>query len=225
MAFNKAKALQEAEKLVAQGKIPLAITQYLEIIENDPADLILLNTVGDLYVREKNPGEALRYFGSLADSYTQEGFTVKAIAIYKKISKVDPASIEPVLKLAELYMVQGLSREAREQYTQALSFYRKKKQTDKILEILRKIVQVDPENPTNRTRLAEFCEQAGRKPEAAQVYLEAAQIALRQGDSAAVEHAVKKASDLDPNNPQIRLLKARVALATQRPNDVEKILG
>src|SRR5713101_1830068 len=116
MAFNKAKALQEAEKLVSQGKIPLAIRQYLRILENEPSELIILNTVGDLYVRERNLPEALKYFNRLADSYVQEGFTVKAIAIHKKISKLDSGSVGPLLKLAELYTQQGLSREAREQY-------------------------------------------------------------------------------------------------------------
>src|SRR5712664_1277633 len=116
MAFNKARALQEAQKLVSQGKVPLAIRQYLEIIENEPSDLILLNTVGDLCIREKNLSEALNYFNRLADAYVREGFTLKAIAIHKKISKLASGAVEPLLKLAELYTQQGLTREAREQY-------------------------------------------------------------------------------------------------------------
>ena len=84
MAFDKAKALQEAHKLVAQGKIARAIKQYELIIEKDPGDLLLLNLIGDLYAQENNTGEALKYFYSLADAYTREGYKVKAIAIYKK---------------------------------------------------------------------------------------------------------------------------------------------
>jgi len=225
MAFNKAKALQEAEKLVAQGKLGLAIQQYEHILENDPADLVLLNSIGDLYVRDKNIPEALERFNQVADSYVREGFTVKAIAIYKKIAKLDSNDVRPLLKLAELYTVQGLGREAREQYTQALEFYRKRKQDDKVLEVLRKIVQADPENAVNRARLAEFCEQTGRKAEAAKAYLDSAQLALRHGEAAGVELALKKATALDPKNPQIRLFKARVALATQRPEEVEKIVS
>ena len=54
MAFNKAKALQEAEKLVIQGKISQAIKRYFDILDRDPSDLILLNTIGDLYIRDRN---------------------------------------------------------------------------------------------------------------------------------------------------------------------------
>ena len=102
MAFQKAKALQEAEKSVAQGKIAQAIRQYQVILDNDPSDASLLNTVGDLYIRDRNITEGLRQFHRLAEAYVREGFNVKAIAIYRKISKVDPNSIETLLKLADL---------------------------------------------------------------------------------------------------------------------------
>ncbi len=224
MAFNKAKAVQEAEKLAAQGKVSQAIKEYLKIIEKDSTSVDLLNTVGDLYVRDKNIPEALGQFNKLAEAFTRAGFTLKAIAIYKKISKLETNNAEPLLKLGELYTVQGLGREAREQYAQALDFYRKKNQVDKVLDIFRRVIQLDPENPAHRARMAAYCEEVGRKSDAAQAYVEAAQSALRRGEHAAVEQALKKALDLDPKNPQAVLLKARVALATQSPGDVEKIL-
>ena len=62
MAFNKAKAMQDAEKLVAQRKSTEAIKFYLHILEKDPTEIALLNTVGDLYFREKNTAKALECF-------------------------------------------------------------------------------------------------------------------------------------------------------------------
>ena len=226
MAFNKAKALQEAEKSVSGGKTSQAIKQYLEIIEKDPADLALLNTVGDLYMREKPPktAEALKQFQKLADSYIQEGFTVKAIAILKKISKLDSNAVDPLMKLAELYTVQGLGREAREQYAQAVELYKKKNQTDKAIEVFRKIVALDPENAAYRAKLAEFCEQVGKKADAAQAYVEAGEASLRRGEAPAAEAALKKASSLDPKNAQVQLLLARLAVSKQNFSEAEGIL-
>lgn len=224
MAFNKAKALQEAEKSVSQGKTAQAIKQYLQVFEKEPADLALLNTVGDLYVRDKNMPEALKYFHKLADSYTQEGFTVKAIAIYKKISKLDPSGVDVLLKMAELYTVQGLGREAREQYTQAVEFYKKKNQNDKALEIYRKIVALDPDNTNYRMRLADFLESVGKKPDAAKAYIETVEIALRRADAATTDLALKKAMNLDANNPQLQFLRARIALSKNQTDEVEKII-
>jgi tetratricopeptide (TPR) repeat protein len=225
MAFNKAKALQEAENLANQGKISQAIKRYLDILEKDPSELILLNTIGDLYIREKNVSEGLKQFYRLAEAYVQEGYALKAIAIYRKIVKLEPDSVAPLLKLGELYQAQRLVREAREIYYQLAERYEKKEQNDKALETLRKVVQLDPENAKAKGRLAAFYEQMGHKEEAGQVYLETAQLALRLGDAGSAQVALRKAQELNPNQPQIQLLRAREALALKHPEDVEQILS
>jgi len=225
MAFNKAKALQEADKLVVQGKISQAIKQYESIHQKDPSDVGLLNTIGDLFVRDKNVPEALKCFHKLAETFSQEGFTVKAIAIYKKISKLDPNAVEVLLKMGELYILQGLSREAREQYAQAADYYKKKNLNDKALEALRKMVGLDPENASHRARLGEFCEQLGKKSDAAQAYAEAAEIALRRGDAASAEPIIQRAAGLDPKNAQAQFLRARLALRKNKPQEAENIIN
>ncbi len=224
MAFNKAKAMQEAEGYVSAGKIPQAIKEYRRILDKDPSDLTLLNTIGDLYYRQKNIPEALRHFRKLADAYVQEMFTVKAIAIYKKIIKLEPSSVEPLLKIAELYVAQGLSREARDHYAQAVDFYKKKKLPDKAIEVFRRIVALDLENATYRVRFGEFCSQLGRKDEATEAYLAAAEVALRHEDSKTAESAIRKASQLDPKSQRLHLLRARLALSQGNMGEVEKVL-
>ena len=224
MAFQKARALQEAEKLVSQGKIAQAIKQYQEILDKDPADVSLLNTVGDLYIRDRNVPEGLKQFQKLAEAYVREGFNVKAIAIYRKISKLDTNSVDTLLKLAELYQLQGLSREAREQYLQASEFFKKRNQPERAIEVLRKLAQLDPENLNIRNRLAKECEQAGKQEDAAQVYLQTAEICLRREDKAAAEAALNKAGELAPQNAKIQILRAQAALSLQRPEEAEKII-
>jgi tetratricopeptide (TPR) repeat protein len=225
MAFHKAKALQEAEKSVAQGKIAQAIKQYQEILDNDPSDVSLLNTVGDLYIRDRNTTEGLRQFHKLAEAYVHEGFNVKAIAIYKKIAKVDPNSVENLLKLAEVYQIQGLTREAREQYLQATDYFKKRNQIERALEVLRKLVQLDPENINFHNRLATEFEQAGKREEAAQTYLESAEILLHRNDHAGAEAPLKKAAELNPKDSKVLILRARVAITRQQPEEAERIIN
>lgn len=225
MAFNKAKAMQEAESLVSQRKFADAIKKYHRILDKEPSDVSLLNTIGDLHFRVNNKAEALNCFNQLADAFTQDGFTVKAIAIYKKIVKIDSSSVEPILKMAELYILQGLNREARDQYNQAVAYFKKKNMRDRALETYRKIVALDPENRTYRTRLAELAEQMGEKQEAARAYLEVAESALRAGDGKAAEAAIKKVQSLDPKSSDVKLLQARLASEKQDYAQVEKILG
>jgi tetratricopeptide (TPR) repeat protein len=86
--FNKQKLLGTAEKFVQQGKIQNAISEYEKILKNDPKDLTVNNTVGDLYARLGDTAKAIECFKSVGDAYAAQGFTVKGIAMYKKITKI-----------------------------------------------------------------------------------------------------------------------------------------
>src|SRR5688572_31334861 len=55
-------------------------------------------------------------FRSIADHYSKDGFFLKAIAIYKKINKLDPSKLDIYAKLADLYAKQGLAMETKSQY-------------------------------------------------------------------------------------------------------------
>src|SRR6516164_3264455 len=114
--FNKAKVLAQAEKFVQQDKLPNAIAEYEKIVKEDPKDLTILNTVGDLYARVGDNERAAHYFKKVGEQYAQEGFTVRAIAIYKKLTKLSPGNFEIISKLGELYSQQGLFNDARTQY-------------------------------------------------------------------------------------------------------------
>jgi|SRR5579875_337242 len=225
MPFNKSKALEEAAKLVSQRKLSQAIKMYLAIIEQDPGDLSLLNTVGDLCVRDGNIPDALRQYYKLAAAYAHEGFSLKAIAIYKKIAKLDARSADPLIKLAELYSSQGLTHEAREQYAQALTFCHGHSLPEKAIEILGKLIAQDPENPGYRVRLGEFHEAAGRTHEAVIAYIEAAETAHGQKNADVTNAALGKALHLDPHNSRSLLLQARMAVDGGRFADAEKMLA
>jgi tetratricopeptide (TPR) repeat protein len=155
MTFNKAKALRQAEKHVQQGKINAAIEDYAKIAEFDPADLTVINTLGDLLVRAGRVEEAIVNFTKIAENYRENGFTLKAIAMFKKISKLDPQNLDISLKLAALYSQQGLLVEARQQYLQVADHHAKNGKTQKALDVYQKIADLDPENTSVRLKLAE----------------------------------------------------------------------
>ena len=125
MAVNREQVLQSAEKLLSRGKLDQALKEYLRVLEDNPKDISTLNKVGDLYVRMNRPAESIPYFARIADFYSKDGFFLKAIAIYKKINKIDPAQLEVYDKLADLYHKQGLVQDARSQYQVLADHYQK----------------------------------------------------------------------------------------------------
>jgi tetratricopeptide (TPR) repeat protein len=155
MSFNKAKALKTASKYVQQGKYQAAIEEYRKIIQVEPSDITTLNTLGDLYVKAGHTDEAIESFVSIAEHYRTSGFNLKAIAMFKKVSKLDPANIEIALKLAGLYAQQKLMVDARHQYLAVAEHYLRAGQNKQALGIYQKIADLDPENTTIQLKLAE----------------------------------------------------------------------
>src|SRR5690348_14233476 len=217
MAFDKAKTLQEANRYISQGKIGRAIKQYELAFAHEPSDLTLLNVIGDLYARENNVSKALECYYALADSYTREGYKVKAISIYKKIVRLDGDSVDPLLRLAELSSGQGLAREARECFRAALDIFERKGQHPHSLEVLRKLCGLDPKNHDLRLHLAQAAERAGEGREALEACMGAAILARDNGDIAASMKCLDKAAELAPDSAEVQLLRARQALTDQQP--------
>ena len=212
MAFNKAKALEEAEKLAAQNKVPASIKRYEDIFRRDRSDLSLLNTLGDLYVREKNLPKALEYFNRLGDAYMREGFNLKGIAILRKVIKLDPQAAPAASKLAELYSLQGLTSEARPLLLKAANIFLQAKEEEQAVDALYRLVNLDSGNLVFRTRLAQVLSQMGRSDEATNLYLEMFDALLAKKDLEGSEKALKKISQDVPDHPRLPELKARLCL-------------
>jgi tetratricopeptide (TPR) repeat protein len=179
--FKKTKVLASAEKNVKQGRLSNAIADYERIAQEDPSDLNVLNTIGDLYGRVGNIEKATAYFKRVGDAYAAEGFTVKAIAVYKKLTKQNPKALDVVLKLAELYSLQGLNNDARAQYMAVAEDYFRSGDRAAAAGILQKILDLDPNHPQTQARLAQVYAQLGKKTEARDVYFRSAQALRARG--------------------------------------------
>jgi len=209
--FNKQKVLATAEKYVQQGKLQNAISEYEKILKNDPKDLTVTNTVGDLYSRSGESDKATECFKSVGDAYASQGFTVKAIAMYKKICKLKP-SLESLLKLAELYSQQGLFNDARAQYLQVAEEFLKAGELENAVRIFQKVLEMDPENSQMRVKLAEAYIRLGKKQEAWQIFSAAAESMRSKGSLSGADEVLQRMLTLDPGNAYALLLQGKTLL-------------
>src|SRR5262249_12435252 len=199
-----------AEKFVQQGKLQNAITEYEKVIKEDPKDLTVLNTVGDLYARVGQNEKACEYFKKVGDQYAQNGFTVKAIAIYKKLSKLT-SSGDAIVKLAELYTQQGLFNDARTHYMQVADQLLKSGDNEQAARVFQKILELDPENTTTQSKLAELYIKLGKKEEARNIYYSAAESLYARKAFDAADEALSRVLSLDPDNKKAILLRGLAA--------------
>jgi pilus assembly protein FimV len=224
MAFNKSKALENALKFLNQGKVPQAIAEYQQILRNDPKDQATLMTVGDLYARQGDMSHAIEYFERLAQVYLNDGFNSKAIAIYKKIAKLAPNELAPLERLADLYVQQGVLSEARPLFLQIAEAHLKANHAQRAVEVLHRLLDVEPENLRVQMRLAELYNVMGQKKEAAQTYLNYAQRLFDRGEHDEAEKLVQRAIEVDPANGAAMLLRAKSLIAGGKNADAIALL-
>jgi tetratricopeptide (TPR) repeat protein len=200
MAITREQVVQAAEKYVARGKIEPAIREYRKLLADNPNDINTLNRIGDLYARIQRIDEAVDFFTQIAEQYTAEGFFVKAIAIYKKIIKLDPTRLEVYEQLAELYHKQGLVNEARTQYQVLADYYVKHQNAASAIAIYQKMVELEPENPTYHVKLAEIYHQQQLIEKAMGEYRIIAELMIQHGRPQEAAQVYERALDIDSQN-------------------------
>ena len=225
MAFNKSKALENALKFLNQGKVAQAIGEYQLILRSDPKDQATLMTVGDLFARQGDMTQAIEYFERLAQVYLNDGFNSKAIAIYKKIAKLAPNELAPLERLADLYVQQGVLSEARPLFLQIAEAQLKANHAQKAVEVLHRLLEVEPENQRVQMRLAELYTVMGQKREAALTYQAYAQRLFERGEADEAEKLVQRALEVDPDNAAAILLKAKTLYAVNKIDPAIAILA
>jgi tetratricopeptide (TPR) repeat protein len=197
MALQREQIVQTAEKFVARGKIEPAIKEYRKLLAENPNDINTLNRVGDLYARIQRIDEAVDFFTQIAEQYSVEGFFVKAIAIYKKIIKLDPTRLEVYEQLAELYHKQGLVTEARTQYQVLADYYQKHDNAASAIAIYQKMAQLEPDNPTYHVKLAEIYHQQQLIEKAMGEYRIIAELMIKHGRPQEAAQVYERALDID----------------------------
>ena len=214
MSFDKTKAMRNAERYVAQGKIRAAITEYRSVVDNDPRDIATLNMLGDLYAKNSEKREAVQCYLQVADHYNAQGFSQKAIAIYNKISRIQPDSIEVSAKLAELHRSKGSLSEARAHYATLAEHYQKNGRRLEALAMYKQIALLDPNNTDVCMNLADSYLRENQKDEALEAYSEAGARFSRQSKHEEAIRALMKGYDIKATDLRILggLVKAQTAL-------------
>jgi tetratricopeptide (TPR) repeat protein len=172
--------LKNANKLFRQGKTDAAIKEYLQIIALKPDDLEVRRIVGDLYIRQNNNHGAIEQFDRIADYYLKEGFYAKAIAMYKRITRIDPNYEEASFKLADLYTKQGLVMEAKQIYLDMAEECKRQNNQKKALGMYKKILEFDRYNIKMRILLADNYLKEGMKDNAIEEYSASADILINK---------------------------------------------
>jgi tetratricopeptide (TPR) repeat protein len=210
--INPIKTRQEAEKAEKAGKLDQAIPLYRQLLEDNPRDWNTINKIGDLFAKIGKMREAGDEYAKVAEFYARDGFHLKAIAIWKKINKLDPSVVEPYAKLADLYAKQGLVMEAKGQYQIVAEDQLKRNRLKEAAETLRKMVEIDSSDLKTRSRLADIYTKEGSTAKAVDEYIAISEELNLKGHPAEAIQVLEKGLKID-HGIKVKAQLGRVHLA------------
>ena len=201
--WTRTRLIEGAAKLVAKGAFDKAIREYQKVLDLDPRDVRVLQKMGELYQKKGDNPQAASFFTRVAEVYAQDGFFLKAVALYKQVLKLNPDLVEVNVKLAELHQHLGLMTEAMAFFQVVVAHHERKGDTRATFATLKKMVDLDPENVSSRLKLAELYAREQMGGEALTEFKRAAEWLERNNRPDERLRVLERIAALEPDNVQL----------------------
>jgi tetratricopeptide (TPR) repeat protein len=228
--IDREKVLAAAQSFVEKGKYDKAIAEYQKIIQEDPNDARTLLKIGDLHTKLAQHERAIETYERVGKYYAQQGFALKAIAVFKQIKEIIArhvpqleeryAHITP--KLAELYQQLGLTSDALAALDEVAQRLQRSGRDKEAVDVFKKIVELDPSNPLPHLRLAEGLSRLKDADGAASEFGVAAHLLIKLGRR---EDALKVLERLLHHRPEVKYARQAAELYLDRGNHEGALLA
>ncbi|MDN5941377.1 MAG: tetratricopeptide repeat protein [Nitrospira sp.] len=202
MAIDRGNVLQSAQLFASRGQFEAAINEWKKLSTEWPGDGSIFNSIGELHLKRQAANDAVAAFFQAANAFRAEGATLKAIATFKKILKLDPSRYDIYRHLGDLNAERGLLSSAVQDYLTLGKHCLKGGKSKEALDIYKKIVSLDPSNLDAQQQLAELCLQENKQDEATTVYLQLGRERSAQQRHAEAKDAYQSVLRIDPANSE-----------------------
>lgn len=198
MSLDREETLKKAEKLLRQGRLEGAITEYVRVVDAHPRDWNSANALGDLYVRAGQLQKAAEQYSRIAEHFGRDGFYPKAAALYKKILKIRPDDEAAQLQLADMSAKLGLLADAKAQLAAVAD--RRRQRGDRLGadEIVVRLGSLDTSDFEARLNAARLLAAGGSTALAAERYRAISADLLEKNREADAVAALREAVRLNP---------------------------
>ena len=134
------KAIEEYKKHESYSHL---VALYRKILEIIPYKKELLFELADAYYHIGMTTEAAKALQEYADYLYKEGETEKAFEVYKNLLNIVPENILLKRKVAELFLLHNLFKDAWRLYKEIFEHYKKLSKEDKLVEIKEKMEEIE----------------------------------------------------------------------------------
>jgi tetratricopeptide (TPR) repeat protein len=191
-----------AEKYVKKGKLTDAISEYKKLLTGDTQEVNVRNIISNLYLKMNQKRRALDELTQVARHYEERGLYSQAMAVYKKISKLNPKDTEAAMKLGDLYARQGFPSEAKAEYLKVGKDLVRDNQTKRAIFLYEKLKKLDEKDPEARLALADLYTKDGSADQAVAELNEAAEMDIRNNNLKHARELLNRAKKLKADHPR-----------------------
>ena len=110
--------------------------------------------IGDLYLKKNNISDAVEQFEWIANYYLKQNVVARALAMYRRISRIDSKNVKNLYTLAALYWKQGLKMETEQIYLHLAGIFKEDGKPGKVQEVYERILDINENNLFVREELA-----------------------------------------------------------------------
>jgi len=213
MAVDKNKVIAEATKFAQRGQWDKAIKAYDRILAEDPKDVRVLLKVGELHQKRGDEPAAAATFNRVAEAYTDQGFFLKAIAVYKQMVKLVPDDVRVNERLASLYQQLGIMSDAMGQLQLVAQAAERAGDQGKLLDVLRRMTELEPDNVGSAVKLGEIHARQGNGAEALGQFRRAADLLKRNNRAEEYLRVAERIAFLAPDDIGLTKELANIYLA------------
>lgn len=144
---------KKAHDLLQKGKLDSALRTFQAVLNEDPEEASVYNSMGDVLLKLKRKDEALEHFAKASELYMKDGLHMVALSVSRKALRAEPAFASAHFVMASCFDEQGKPDQARREYVAFL-----KGAADKndpmVLNALTALARLDPEDRNWVVRLA-----------------------------------------------------------------------
>ncbi|MCK4413914.1 MAG: hypothetical protein KAY32_10235 [Candidatus Eisenbacteria sp.] len=168
--------------LAKEGQIEKAIETFAEFLSSGEAGPYDFVYMGDMLIKAGRQDEAIGRYEEAIAAYARLGFNRNAIALARKILRLDPGRIDTSRRLGDLYVAEELIGDALHAYFDYLDVVPEEVRQEEVYrEVLQRLEELAVQRGDFAIRLSEFLRRAERFEAAVGVLTRAAEFAEAAG--------------------------------------------
>jgi tetratricopeptide (TPR) repeat protein len=229
---------KRAHEFMQRGDLDSALGEYRRLLTGDAIDPNIYNLMGDVHFKKGEREEAFRQYNQAVSAYRKDNLYSNAIAVCRKMARLDPGYVETSRLMGELYLDQGLTGESAGYLLEYAEKLIARAELVPAAEILRKVIEATPGAVKVREQLAEVYANLGLRDEAGSEFAAAGDIYEQKGDSEKAQMlrakaeamrggsagAVDNASVEGEGTDRVEIVHKRIGLAHHVPLKIEEVL-